>query len=94
MNQTLEVRRVSTVKFAGLRTVKVAPTKHLTFDVISRLMFGEQEQLGVHSEERIIKKKNPWSSSTFSQYAGQSTRTQENTQLVEPYERTYHWHKL
>ena len=25
------------------------------------------------AKEKIIKKKNPWSSSTFSQYAGQST---------------------
>ena len=29
----------------------------------------------------------------FSQDSGTSTRKQENTQLVEPYERTYHWHK-
>ena len=46
------------------------------------------------AKEKIIKEKNPWSSSTFSQYAGQSTRTKENTQLVKLYERTYHWHKL
>ena len=41
--------------------------------------------------KKIIK--NPWSGSMFSQDAGPSTRKQENTQLVEPYERTYHWHK-
>ena len=29
----------------------------------------------------------------FSQDSGPSTRKQENTQLVEPYERTYYWHE-
>ena len=51
------------------------------------LEFTEEEQL-VHREQ-----KKTWSGSTFSQDSGPYTRKQENTQLVEPYERTYHWHK-